>query len=204
MNLSNLESPFWPQPMSRSRIQRRNINEPGHAHELTFSCYHRFPFLKSQRTCQWLIDAIDHARRQLEFDVWAWVFMPDHAHILIRPRQTRYDIAVIRRRIKEPVARQSLAYLEEHAPEWIPKVTRRRGQRTERLFWQSGGGYDRNVTDSATLLKMIDYIHLNPCRRGLVERAVDWMWSSAAWYLSGAEVPLSVDAIPFEWTVTRE
>jgi putative transposase len=29
----------------------------------------------------------------------------------------------------------------------------------------------------------IDYIHLNPVRRGLVKRAVDWRWSSARYYL---------------------
>jgi hypothetical protein len=30
---------------------------------------------------------------------------------------------------------------------------------------------------------VIDYIHQNPVRRGLVKRAVDWTWSSASWYL---------------------
>ena len=29
---------------------------------------------------------------------------------------------------------------------------------------------------------MIEYIHANPVRRGLVERAEDWEWSSARWY----------------------
>jgi putative transposase len=31
-------------------------------------------------------------------------------------------------------------------------------------------------------LAAIDYIHRNPVRRGLVERAIDWQWSSARWY----------------------
>lgn len=33
-----------------------------------------------------------------------------------------------------------------------------------------------------TLLYMIDYIHHNPVRRGLVTRAEDWKWSSARWF----------------------
>jgi hypothetical protein len=45
-----------------------------------------------------------------------------------------------------------------------------RGGRTEHLFWQSGGGYDRNITNRGTLLKMADYIHNNPVRRGLAAR----------------------------------
>jgi hypothetical protein len=29
---------------------------------------------------------------------------------------------------------------------------------------------------------MIEYIHANPVRRGLVKRAGDWKWSSAGWF----------------------
>jgi putative transposase len=29
----------------------------------------------------------------------------------------------------------------------------------------------------------IDYIHLNPVRRGLCERCTDWKWSSARYHL---------------------
>lgn len=47
------------------------------------------------------------------------------------------------------------------------------------LFWQRGGGYDRNVRGEDALREKIGYIHANPVRRGLVERAEDWVWSSA-------------------------
>jgi hypothetical protein len=49
-----------------------------------------------------------------------------------------------------------------------------------------------------TLLKMIDYLHNNPVRRGLVQRARDWKWSSAAWFEGGFS-PISLDPIPWEW-----
>ena len=98
-------------PGSRQpRRHRRNANEPGHAHELTFSCYRRYPFLSRDRVCEWLVESIDRARKSLEFDVWAWVFMPEHVHLIIHPRRPTYDMAAIRRQIKEPVARQALAW----------------------------------------------------------------------------------------------
>jgi putative transposase len=50
-------------------------------------------------------------------------------------------------------------------------------------FWQEGPGYDRNLKRAATIQAAIDYIHLNPVRRGLATRAIDWKWSSASWYL---------------------
>lgn len=187
-----------PQPPRR---HRRNDNDAGHAHELTFSCYQRYTFLAKDRVCELLIDAIQHARQALDFDLWAWVFMPDHVHLIIRPRNPSYDIATIRRLIKEPVARNALRWLSEHDPDWLPKLTRLRGSRTERLLWQSGGGYDRNIIEPHTLLQMINYLHENPVRKGFVVRARDWRWSSAAWYVDQSETPLMPDPIPPEWLI---
>lgn len=179
---------------------RKNYNDPGHAHELTFSCYKRLAFLKSDRTCQWLADAINKARREFRFHLWAYVFVPDHAHVIICPKEPQYDIAAIRKAIKAPVGAKAIEYLEKNAPDWLPRITRGRGNKTERHFWQSGGGYDRNITDPGTLLKMFDYLHLNPVRKNLVEQARDWRWSSAAWYEGiMQDAPLPIDPIPNDW-----
>ena len=79
---------------------RRAFNEPGHAHELTFTCYRRFRFLSAQRTCDWLARAIDDARTKLDFALWAFVFMPEHVHLLVCPRQIEYQVAEILKAIK--------------------------------------------------------------------------------------------------------
>jgi len=44
-------------------------------------------------------------------------------------------------------------------------------------------------------MQMIEYIHANPVRRGLVDMAGDWPWSSAAWYEKHESV-LEIDPIP--------
>ena len=78
------------------------------------------------------------------------------------------------------------------------EITRQRDKHVERLFWQYGGGYDRNITGGKTLLRMIDYLHNNPVRRGLIERAIDWKWSSAA-APEGGIGPIRLDPIPWDW-----
>jgi putative transposase len=189
--------------VNRRRHQhRRNCNYLGHSHELTFSCYQRYPFLKAERTCRWLADAIEDARQHWSFDLWAYVFMPEHVHLIVHPRESKYDIAQIRKAIKAPVGSKAVKYIKECSPDWLPRITRRRGDKTERLFWQSGGGYDRNVIEPRTLLSAIDYIHMNPVRRELVERPVDWVWSSAAWYLGAGMPSIIPDPIPAEWMDT--
>src|SRR3954453_6484341 len=125
--------------MRRNLPRRRSFNEPGHAHELTFSCYHRYPFLKADRTCRWLAESIDGVRAEHDVQLWAYVFMPDHVHLIVLPRAEVYDMSVLLRAIKEPVGRRAARYLVEHAPEWLPRITQVRGSRTERHFWQPGG-----------------------------------------------------------------
>ena len=187
--------------MTMPQSKRRTYDEPGHAHELTFSCYHGFCFLAKDRTRIWLAEAIEQARRETRFDLWAWVFMPEHVHLVIRPNTESPGVAAIRREIKQPVARRALSHLRRHAPHWLDRLAVRRGDRTVFRFWQKGAGYDRNVTEPKTLLSMIDYLHLNPVRRGLVERATDWEWSSARQIMGGECGPLRADPIPPEWLV---
>ena len=96
--------------------------------------------------------------------------------------------------VKEPVAHQAIRYLERQAPQWLDKIAVREGPRRRRRFWQPGGGYDRNITSTAALRAMIDYLHANPVRRWLVSRAEDWEWSSARWYAGWRPVKLEMDA----------
>jgi putative transposase len=184
----------------RDRSQRRRaFNEPGHAQELTFSCSRRSRFLTAERPCGWLAEAIERARKTREFALWAFVFLPEHVHLIIRPQRPVSVISDLLQAIKQPVGQRAVMFLETNAPQWLPRITRRRGGSRERLFWQSGGGYDRNIEEPGTLRVMMDYLHLNPVRRGLVARATDWQWSSAGWSEGTPSVDLIPDPIPPEW-----
>src|SRR5687768_9101444 len=102
--------------------RRRNYKMPGHAHALTFSCYRQFQFLSRERTCVWLAEAIEEARRELDFALWAYVFMPEHVHLLVWPRQPKYEIEMIRQQIKGPVGRKAIQFLRETGSDWVRRV----------------------------------------------------------------------------------
>lgn len=187
----------------RYRFRRRSINSPGHAHELTFTCFHGLPLLSRERTRQWLVDAIDRARTLHDYSLWAYVIMPDHVHLLIRPNKQEYQIAGILKSIKQSVSRKAIAYLCRDAPNWLMHIAvHSPGKPVTYRFWQRGGGYDRNIIQSQTLLNALDYIHANPVRRGLVSRPDDWVWSSAGWYGGGRNEKLSIDPITPEFCDT--
>ena len=173
--------------------RRQRYDEPGQPRELTFSCYRRYPFLSRNRTREWLCAALDTARRQWGFQVWAYVIMPEHVHVIVYPEETPVKMVDFLRAVKEPVGRLAVRYLRTHAPEWLSRIRVREGRRVRHRFWQPGGGYDRNITTTATLRYMIEYLHANPVRRGLVAKAEDWEWSSARWFAGQRRVPLRMD-----------
>jgi putative transposase len=180
--------------MAVIRKTRRSYNISGHARELIFSCYQRMPLLAADRTRQWLMEALGAARTRQGFELWAYVFMPEHAHILLLPLSEAAQIAPILRGIKQPVARRATNYLRANKPEWLERLAvRRTSGRVEHRFWQQGGGYDRNITTPKAARAAIDYIHNNPVRRGLVDFATDWRWSSARWYAGLDNAMLEID-----------
>jgi putative transposase len=173
--------------------RRRRFEQDFAPHELTFSCYKLYPFLARPRVRKWFVDALEQARQKHQVDLWAWVLMPEHVHLIVSAREPGPVIGKFQATLKERVARQAIQWLEEKAPNWVPKFTVREGDRVRRRFWQPGGGYDRNIESVETLYKMLDYIHLNPVRRGLVQRTTDWEWSSARYYAEMDQVLVEMD-----------
>jgi REP element-mobilizing transposase RayT len=119
------------------------LNVPGDIHELTFTCYKRRPFLSKDRTRAYLVDAINSARVKHDFYLLAYVFMPEHAHLLIYPRREEYDMSKILQSIKQPVAQRAIKYLRKENPAGLTMLqtgakaravsilARRRGTRQE-------------------------------------------------------------------------
>ena len=170
----------------------QRLNEQGHAHELTFSCYQCRAFLCKERTCQWLAQAINAAKDKHHFPLWAYVFMPTHVHLLISPQRDDYSVSRILQAIKQPVAMKAIAFLKQENPEGLKQLATGQSTRPHR-FWQNGGGFDRNITQTETMIKAIRYIHRNPVRKGYVDSEVDWLYSSAADWQCLRQGPVVVD-----------
>src|SRR5262245_51512984 len=93
------------------RKRCRRYNEPGNAHFLTFSCYLRQPFLSRDRSCKWFAEAVRRALIKHHYHLWAYVFMPEHVHLLVWPTQMKYDISLFLSAIKQPVTVRAVAFV---------------------------------------------------------------------------------------------
>ncbi len=87
-------------PYTEQRKKLRRYDIPDHAHELTFSWYHRFQYLNDPNCCTLFIAELSQAREHFLFRLWAYVLMPNHVHLFIYPTQDECKIAAILQSIK--------------------------------------------------------------------------------------------------------
>jgi len=170
------------------RKQLKHYHEPGHLHELTFSCFQRRPLLTNDPWREQLARSIDDAETDEQCDLVAFVFMPEHVHLLVWPKSAEPKIGRYLAKVKQPSSKKIKGLLIERKSKLLDKLTvQERPGKTCFRFWQEGAGFDRSVFSQEAILASIDYIHNNPVKRGLCQRAVDWKWSSARFYLDPVE-----------------
>ena len=114
---TNRPSHLIVQAKTEHRKKLKHYNIPGHAHYLTFSCYHRFDYLSDAASCSIFMEELERARTEFRFYLWAYVLMPNHVHLLIYPYQDAYNISTILQAIKGRTSKRYGAWLREEKPE---------------------------------------------------------------------------------------
>lgn len=169
----------------------RHYDNPGEARFVTFSTIERRKLLVHARVAEQVCRAIDESRRESGFLLWAYVLMPEHVHLVIRPMPgTKLGPIVGRLKWKSAMAIRRL-HETRRAPEKVEFVGLRRKD-GRFAFWQRRC-FDRNCRNPQEVLQKIRYCHRNPVVRGLVDGAEDYRWSSYGWYMGKRDVPLIMD-----------
>jgi REP-associated tyrosine transposase len=142
----------------------------GDFHFITFSCYERRPFLHGDQAKRYFLKILGEVRTQTGFRLAGYVVMPEHVHLLLDepPATTPARIIQI---LKQRVSRTL-------------RVSKCSSASNLKRFWQRRY-YDFNVYSEEKLREKLEYMHLNPVKRGLVGHPRDWLWSSWSCYECG-------------------
>ena len=162
----------------------------GHLHFITFTCYRRLPLLRSVRARNVFVQILDEVRDRYGFSLVGYVVMPEHIHLLISEPVKGTPSTVIqvlkqrvsrrlRRKRRAPAGQQSLVFA--CGDESLPR------------FWQRRF-YDFNVWTRKKKIEKLNYMHMNPVKRGLVRHPKDWPWSSYAFY-AGQDTRIRIDSV---------
>jgi putative transposase len=116
--------------------------------------------------------AIQTVRAERPFTIRAIVLLPDHLHTVWELPLDDLDYSTRWRLVKSRFTKLwTIAGGDEGS------VAQSRGNSGERAIWQRRF-YEHTCRATKDLKHCIDYIHINPVKHHLVDRVVDWPWSS--------------------------
>ena len=151
------------------------ISQDSPALYITVVTKNRLPVFQKDYVKEVLCKAIDEARKQ--FLLFAYVIMIDHLHLLTsKPTSTSEVLRVL----KGLTARRVIDYLREnnHSSSLAKLKHRERDRNYKYSLWQR----EKNVLpifSEAMFMEKLNYIHQNPVRGNIVNRASEYRWSSA-------------------------
>ncbi len=163
--------------MGRSRYKITDVTRP---HFITCTVLHWIPVFTRPETVEILLDSLRYLQRG-GLNVYAYVILENHLHFIAQSNQLDKDIA----RFKSYTASQLLFYLKKHKVETIldQLAFYKKEHKFDRnyQFWQEGV-HPKLISNVDMLFQKIDYIHHNPVKRGYVDEAEHWRYSSAGVY----------------------
>ncbi len=167
--------------MGRSRYK---ITEPQQLHFVTLTVLHWIPVFTRPETVNILLDSLRFLSKE-GLKIYAWVVLENHCHFVLQSNQLDKDIA----RFKSFTARQLIEYLQVKNVKTILEQLAfyKKAHKDDRAyqFWQEGVHPER-IQGEQMMRQKIDYIHQNPVKRGYVDEASHWRYSSARDYAGGA------------------
>ncbi|MDO8825006.1 MAG: hypothetical protein Q7V21_00200 [Methylophaga sp.] len=163
--------------MGRSRYI---FTDPIQPHFMTLTVLNWIPVFTRPDTVNILFDSFRFMMNE-GMNIYAYVILENHLHLIAQSKQLDKDIA----RFKSFTARRLISYLQANRIHTILKEldSHKKAHKNDRAhqFWQEGV-HPELIQGEAMMRQKIDYIHHNPVKRGYVDEAIHWRYSSARNY----------------------
>jgi REP element-mobilizing transposase RayT len=175
------------------------ISKDSPVHYLTSVAHNRLPIFKTTKLKELMCEALKEARNSGSLLIFAYVVMPDHVHALIGSQRKPSEVLQYVNGIS---GHRIIEYLKESRLEaCLAKLRQANGPREfKHSLWDHHPNLKLITTENG-LIEKANYIHQNPVRAGLVERAEDYRWSSIrCWQRKPLDdEPLLVDIDQIAW-----
>ena len=164
--------------MGRSRYQ---ITQPDQPNFMTITVLHWIAVFTRPETVAILLTSL----RQLMdkgLNVYAYVILENHMYLIAQSSELDRDMT----RFKSFTARQLIKWLTERNAKTVldQLAFYKRAHKGDRTYqvWQEGV-HPELIQGEEMMRQKVDYIHQNPVKRGYVDKAEHWRYSSARDYL---------------------
>lgn len=168
--------------MGRSRYV---ITEPDKPHFLTCTVLEWLPLFTRPTLVDILLDCWRYQQANQGLRLYGYVILENHLHFVAQAP----DLAKCVHSFKSFTARKIIDHLQAKGAERLLQRLRfaKRAHKTDRVYqlWQEGS-HAELVCSAEVMRQKLDYIHHNPVKRGYVDQAEHWRYSSARNYAGQA------------------
>lgn len=131
-----------------------------------------------------IIESLDYCRKQKGLEVFAYVIMTNHVHLICRSKNEKLS-SIVRdfkkftsKKIMQDISRNP----QESRKQWLEMIfkfhAKYNKRPSEKQFWTHENHAIQLDSDSK-FKSRLNYIHKNPVRTGWVENPEDYLYSSA-------------------------
>jgi REP element-mobilizing transposase RayT len=136
-----------------------------------------------------VIESLDFCIKNKGMILYGYVIMTNHIHLVVQSKDEKLSDLI--RDFKKFTARNILDAIEnepESRKDWMLKrfefACKSHSRNEKYQFWKYGN-HPEEVYSEKFLWQKLDYIHKNPVRAGIVEKASHYIYSSASNYVNG-------------------
>jgi REP element-mobilizing transposase RayT len=149
-----------------------------------------------------VIESLKHCQKQKGLEIFAWVIMSNHVHIIAR--STTNDLSGTIRDFKKYTSKKIIEEIERSAEsrkEWMLRLfihaAKRQNKKGDYQIW-THENHAIELFGNDFIQSKVEYIHNNPIRAGIVNKAEEYNYSSAAVYVD-MEGLLEIIPVTLKW-----
>jgi REP element-mobilizing transposase RayT len=135
-----------------------------------------------------VIECLDYCITHKAMVLYGYVIMSNHIHLIVQSSDGKLSDLI--RDFKKFIANKILEKIQiepESRREWMLErfklATESHSRNKNYQFWQYGN-HPEEIYTNKFMWSKLDYIHLNPVRAGIVEKATQYIYSSASNYVN--------------------
>jgi REP element-mobilizing transposase RayT len=135
-----------------------------------------------------VIECLDYCIEHKRMVLYGYVIMSNHIHLIVQSSDGKLSDLI--RDFKKFIATKILEKIQvepESRREWMLErcelATESHSRNKNYQFWQYGN-HPEEIYTNKFIWSKLDYIHLNPVRAGIVEKASQYIYSSASNYVN--------------------
>lgn len=175
--------------MGRTRYKVTQKNVP---HFLTMTVNNWIPVFTRPETIEILYQSWNYLQQKRDYKLYGYVVLENHIHLIAQSDDLNRDIKAF----KAYTARNIIDHLKSVNATFLLKqlafYKKAHKTNSDYQLWQEGT-HPQLMSSEAMLRQKLEYIHLNPVKRGYVDVAEHWRYSSARQY-QGLESSVDVFA----------